>query len=110
LLLERLAQRSIARLEFGKETHILDGDDGLVGEGLEQSNLLVGKGTRLSLVGVDRADWQAIAQHWDGQNAPEVSDPGNDCADLDVVSRICPQVGDLHDRPRQDTATGSKAS
>src|SRR5262249_4527459 len=62
---------------------------------------------RLSLVGVDRADWQTIAQHWDGQNAPEVPDPGDD---LDIVLRIFRHVGDLHDRPRQDTATGSRAS
>src|SRR5262249_10279622 len=94
-------------LQFREQPHVLDGDRGLVGEGLEQGNLLLGKGTRLSLVGVDRADWQTIAQHWDGQNAPEVPDPGDD---LDIVLRIFRHVGDLHDRPRQDTATGSRAS
>src|SRR4030095_5108125 len=72
-------------------------------------DLLVWEGTRFSLVGVDRAHRQTIAQHWDGQNAPEVSDARHDMADLNIVLLVCRQVGDLHHRPRQDSATGSKA-
>jgi hypothetical protein len=101
-----LRERTVLFLELREQPHVLDGDDRLVGKGLEQCDLLVGEGTRLSLVDVDRADWQAVAQQWDGRDAPEVSDR---CDDLEFVLRICRQVGNLHDLPRQDSATGSKA-
>ena len=34
-------QLAVARLQLGEQPHVLDGDDGLVGEGLEQLDLLV---------------------------------------------------------------------
>ena len=34
---------AVARLQLGEQPHVFDGDDGLVGEGLEQLDLLVGK-------------------------------------------------------------------
>ncbi len=39
LLLERLGEVVVARLELREEADVLDGDDGLVGEGLEQLDL-----------------------------------------------------------------------
>src|SRR5262249_18954916 len=39
LMLQRLAQFCVALLEFFEEPHVLDGDHGLVGEGLEQGDL-----------------------------------------------------------------------
>src|SRR5262249_58388337 len=65
-------ERFVLLFQFLEQPHVLDGNDGLVPEGLEQRDLLVGKGTRLRLVGVERAAVGAIAQHWGGQNAPEV--------------------------------------
>ena len=43
LLLERHPQLAVARLQLGEEAHVLDRDDGLVREGLEQLDLLVGE-------------------------------------------------------------------
>ncbi len=47
LMLQRLAQFCVALAEFLEQPHVLDGDDGLVGEGFEQSNLLFGERTNL---------------------------------------------------------------
>ena len=44
-MLQRLAQFRVALLELLKQPHVLDGDHGLVGEGLEQGDLLVGERT-----------------------------------------------------------------
>ena len=43
LLLERLGEIAIADLELLEEPDVLDGDDGLVREGLEQLDLSLGK-------------------------------------------------------------------
>jgi len=43
LLIEGLAEFAIARLQLPEQPHILDGDDGLIGEGLHQRDLLVGE-------------------------------------------------------------------
>ena len=41
LMLQGLAQFCIALLQFFEQPHVLDGDDGLVGEGFQQSDLLL---------------------------------------------------------------------
>ena len=61
LLLERVPQLAVACLQLGEQPHVLDGDHGLVGECLEEHDLLVGEGPRLSLVDIDGADREAIA-------------------------------------------------
>ena len=40
LLLQRLGELPIALLEFVEQPGVLDGDDGLIGEGLEQLDLI----------------------------------------------------------------------
>ena len=62
LLLQRLGQLAIARLQLREQPHVLDGDDGLVGEGLEQRDLLVGERAGSSVRDDDRADRRALAQ------------------------------------------------
>src|SRR5205085_4323130 len=47
LLIERFAEVFVARLELLKEAHVLDGDHGLVGEGLEQCKVRIGKRARI---------------------------------------------------------------
>ena len=58
-------------LELGEQAHVLDGDDGLVGEGPQQLDLLLGKRARHVAVHGDGADRLAFAQHRDGQDAAE---------------------------------------
>ena len=56
LLLQRLGHLAIAGLQLLEQPHVLDGDDGLVGEGLEQLDLPVGERTDLAPRDDDRAD------------------------------------------------------
>ena len=42
-MLQRLAQFCVALLDFFEQPHVLDGDDGLIGEGFEQVDLLFGE-------------------------------------------------------------------
>ena len=46
-MLQGLAQFRVALLEFLEQPHVLDGDDSLVGEGFEESDLFFGEGTDL---------------------------------------------------------------
>ena len=50
LLLQRLRQRAVALLQLGEQAGVLDGDHGLVGEGLDQGDLAVGEGAWLRRV------------------------------------------------------------
>jgi hypothetical protein len=42
-LLERLAEVSRALLQLGEQAHVLDGDDRLIGERLQERDVLVGE-------------------------------------------------------------------
>ena len=53
LLLQRLGQLAIARLQLLEQPHVLDRDHRLVGEGLQQLDLLVGERAGLSSANVD---------------------------------------------------------
>src|SRR5437867_9303453 len=65
LLLQRLAQ-------LVEQARVLDGDDGLVGEILDQLDLLIGERTDFLAKQVESADQCALLQHWNeelGSNA-----------------------------------------
>ena len=47
LLLQGLGERAVALLQLLEQPGVLDGDHGLVGEGLQQRDLLLGEGPRL---------------------------------------------------------------
>ena len=68
LMLQRLAQFRVALLDFFEQPDILDGDDGLSGEGFQKSNLLFGEGTNLRSADMDGSDRNAFAKQWRGQN------------------------------------------
>ena len=53
-LLQRLREVGVARLELREQPHVLDGDDRLVGEGLEQLDVLVRE--HLGRAAADRDD------------------------------------------------------
>src|SRR6185312_7358235 len=61
LLLQRLAQ-------LVQQPRVLDGDDGLRGEGLHQLDLLVGEGTHLLAEYGDEADQFVPLEHWHSQH------------------------------------------
>jgi hypothetical protein len=67
LLLQRFTQVLRARLNLLEQPHILDGDHGLVGEGLEQLDVMVDERTGLNPRYTDQADRRAAAHQ--GENS-----------------------------------------
>src|SRR5215831_20354812 len=79
LLFEGDPQLAVARLQFREEAHVLDGDHGLIGKGLEQVDLLVGEGTRLRASHGNGSGGLSFAKHRYDENAavPERSGEWN---------------------------------
>ena len=70
LMLQGLAQFCVALLQFLEQPHVLDRDDRLIGEGFEQSDLLVGERTNFGSANCNHPDRNAFAQQRRGQNGP----------------------------------------
>src|SRR5215470_7687682 len=66
-------------LRFLKQPHILDGDDGLVGEGLEQPYLLVREERGFFPGNADDSCWFAVAEHRNPEHTSEIHAAGQ-CA------------------------------
>ena len=62
-LLDRTGELGGARLHLVEQPHVLDRDHRLVGEGLDQLDLLIGERLDASLSITDHADRLALAQH-----------------------------------------------
>ena len=56
LMLQSLAQFCVALLDFLEQPHVLDGDDGLISEGLEKSDLLFREWSDLRAANQNRSD------------------------------------------------------
>ena len=69
-LLDRAAKFIGALAQFVKQPRILDGDNGLGGEGRDQLDLLVGEGTNFLAIHDERTDQFVLLQHWNSQNRP----------------------------------------
>ena len=99
LLLEGDPQLAVARLQFLEQADVFDGDDGLIGEGLEQLDLLVAEG----------ADLRPADQN--GCPSPPLRAPEASRASCDVL-RVWPAPGlpgtRLHP-PQRDPEHGSAA-
>src|SRR5262247_2872851 len=72
-------ERLVLLLQLLEQPHILYRDDGLVGEDLEQRDLVVGEGPGLDPVDHDCADRVALAKHWHRNHAAPT------CRESDVV-------------------------
>src|SRR5262245_58130264 len=58
-------QVAVPCLQLLEQPHVLDGNDGLVGEGCHQLDLLVGERLRLGFQEGNDAKERALTQHWD---------------------------------------------
>src|SRR5262245_38454364 len=103
LEIERRAYRStnlaqgyeiaIAGLQLPKQPHVLDGDDGLVSEGGDELNLLVGKRPHGLPLQDHHADRRTFSEQWNSQHRALAADFG----DLrHLVFGIAQNVSDLH--------------
>ena len=62
LMLQGLAQFRVALLDLFEQPHVLDGDDGLVGEGFEKSDLFFGERTNFRAANYDCANGNAFSE------------------------------------------------
>src|SRR5712692_8976443 len=67
LLLQGLGKVAVARLQLLEQADVLDGDDGLRGEGLEERDLLVGERPDLCAAKGYRPDHRALSEQGDGK-------------------------------------------
>jgi hypothetical protein len=77
-----------------EETHVLDRDDDVIGEGLEEPNLGIAEGTHLVPGNSDRTDDGSVAQHRDSESGPKAT---RLLQVLELVLGIVEHVDDVHD-------------
>jgi hypothetical protein len=105
LRVQRRRQLAVARLQLREQAHVLDGDHGLVGEGLEKCDLLVGEGSHLHPANGDHAGGHAFSHQRDAQRRAVSQLPG-DLVALGKLIRLGLQVGDMDDPALQRRSTG----
>src|SRR5215470_898036 len=67
LMLQGLTQFRVALLDLLEQSHVLDGDDGLVGKGFEKGDLLFGERTDLQTSNEDRSGGNASSEQGRGK-------------------------------------------
>jgi hypothetical protein len=88
-----LRERPILLPQLGEQPHILNGNDGLVGEGLQQGDLLFGEQADHRPRDGNRAYGRTVFQHGYGQGAA-----GKVAGELGIVLWVPRDVGDIHHR------------
>src|SRR5262249_18003222 len=73
LLLQRFAQIVGPLAQLFQQAGVIDRDDRLIGEILDQLDLLVGEPADLLAKEVEGADQLALLQHWNAEQGPETS-------------------------------------
>ncbi len=87
LQFQRLGQGSVAFLDLGEQSGVVDGDRGLVGECLQQTQLVVGVSAGLLTVEVDDADRNLVPHERNGQAAPPSPRAHDGCRGIDPPGR-----------------------
>jgi hypothetical protein len=101
-LLQRDGQIGVLRPELPEQSRVLDGDRGLVGEGLHEGYLAVGERPDLMPVDDDRPQQLASSEHRDRQDGPDRVHGHRPIAVLGVGQ----DVMDLHGAPLERGAAG----
>ena len=96
---EHVGQIAVPRFELLEQADVLDGDDGLVGEGLQQLDLAVGEGPGLGARHPDDADGSAFPQHGYGE-AASVTDRAGQRSMLE--RRVDLEIGYVDHRALED--------
>ena len=106
--LENFGGRGLALerfLRLVEQARVLDRYHGLVGEGLEQRGLLIGKGPGLGAWKLDRADRDAVAHQRDAQHGAD-ADPAEDGKGGREFFRVRLDVLDVNRSRLQDRPAG----
>src|SRR6516225_972524 len=93
LVLACLLKLAALVLDFVEQPHVLDGDRGLIGEGRDQLDLLVGERLYFRARQGEHADRNTLAEHWDAESCAVISQPL--CFDQGVLW-ISPYVGNMN--------------
>ena len=73
LLLQCLAKIAGALAQLVEQPRVLDGDDGLIGEVLDERDLLLGEWADLLAINGDRTDQLVLLEHGDHEKGPNTS-------------------------------------
>ncbi len=106
LLFQGLGEVRVARFQLLEQAHVLDGDHRLVGERLEQGDLLVGESPGFRPADGDGADRAALAHEGNGEDAAEA--PG-ECGGPLRILVILQHVRDRDHAASQDCPAGPSA-
>src|SRR4029453_3174907 len=82
---------------------------GLVGEGLEQTDLLVGEWSNLGTADLNRPDRGPLPQQWDGERGPK-AEPSCELATLGKFRRLGPHIVDMNSPSFQDSSPRAQAA
>ena len=93
-VLERGGQFARAPLHLVEQAHVLDRDHRLVGEGLDQLDLLVGERPHGFTLQNDHPDGDSFAQQGDSQHRVNTA---NFCCAGHFEIRVCQDVGNVND-------------
>src|SRR5262249_38970225 len=102
LLLKASPEFTVSRLHLLEQARVLDGNDGLVGKGLQQFDVPGGKGTGFRSGDNDRANGRIIAEH----RHRKVTSPATSGCEFPREQRISQHVLDLCYGAAKDGATG----
>src|SRR5262249_22100576 len=83
-----LRERRVLLLQLREQPHVLDGDDGLVGEGLEKCGLAFGERSGLGTPNGDAADHFTPVQYWDPNRAAAAERDTQGLEIFDVYPRV----------------------
>src|SRR4029453_16817313 len=85
----------ILRLQLSEQPHVLDGNDGLVGKGLEQGDLVFGEGGHFASADEDCANGDALTQERSAESRAIPEPAGEISPDREVVG--LGQIFDVED-------------
>ena len=107
LVLARLSELTALVLDLVEQSHVLDRDRGLVGEGRYKLDLLVGERPHLQARQRKHADRLALAQHRHTEQGPISPKPLR--LDKGVV-RVSEHIGNVNDFPFEQSTTVHRAA
>ena len=105
LLLERLRQVTVPRLELLEQPHVLDRNHRLIGKGLQQLDLTLGEEPDSGSCNAQHADGSPLAEHGDNHLAA-VAEEARSGPRHGRGIRLDLQVGDVHDLAAKDGQPG----
>jgi hypothetical protein len=109
LLLKRDSQVCVPGVHLLDQPCVLNGDDGLVGEGSEEIDLSVGEAASLGASDRNCADGLGGADQRDAQHRAEPKAPGT-IATLRILLRSGLQVGDVNGAALKSSTSGHGAT